>query len=136
MLKSLVSAGVIALAMVGPAMAQDHIRISSDWGQVTADLADNAAAKALAKMLPVMIQMNDLFRQEKNGALPSSLPESARQLDFSTGMLGLWDSDHFVIYTKGGRVPQPGIIVLGKVTGDVSIFDRPGSVTVRIERAD
>ena len=35
---------------------------------------------------------------------------------------------------RGGRVPQPGIILLGRVTDDVSIFDRPGPVTVRVER--
>ena len=32
-----------------------------------------------------------------------------------------------------GRVPQPGIVILGNVTGDVSIFDRPGPITVRAE---
>ncbi|WBY06381.1 hypothetical protein PIB19_12280 [Sphingomonas sp. 7/4-4] len=37
---------------------------------------------------------------------------------------------------RSGRVPAPGIIVLGRVTGDLSIFDRSGAVTVRIERAD
>jgi len=58
-----------------------------------------------------------------------------RTLDFSTGTLGLWSSNHFVIYYRDGRVPQPGIILLGRVTGDVSIFDRPGPITVRIERA-
>jgi hypothetical protein len=40
-----------------------------------------------------------------------------------------------VIYYSSGRVPQPGIVILGKVTGDVSIFDRLGSIAVRIERA-
>jgi hypothetical protein len=40
----------------------------------------------------------------------------------------------FVIYYRDGRVPQPGIILLGRVTDDVSIFDRPGPVTIRIER--
>ena len=57
-----------------------------------------------------------------------------RQLEFSTGTLGLWSSNHFVIYYRDGRVPQPGIIILGRVAGDVSIFDRPGPVTVRVER--
>jgi hypothetical protein len=33
-------------------------------------------------------------------------------------------------------VPQPGIIVLGRVEGDVSIFDRPGNVTVEVTRLD
>jgi hypothetical protein len=79
--------------------------------------------------------MRDHLRQEKTGNLPSDLPPVERQLDFSSGTLGLWSTNHFVIYYRAGRVPQPGIIVLGRVTGDVSIFDRTGPVVVRIERA-
>jgi len=85
-------------------------------------------------MLPLSIEMRDHLRQEKTGNLPSALPAAERQLDFSTGTLGLWSSDHFVIYYRDGRVPQPGIILLGQVIADVSIFDRPGPVTVRVER--
>lgn len=130
------SAMLIALGMVGPAMAQDRIRISSDWGEVTADLANNPASKSLVGMLPLTVEMSDHLRQEKTGNLPSALPELVRQRDFSVGTLGHWSSNHFVIYYRGGRVPEPGIILLGKVRGDVSIFDRPGSITIRIERAD
>jgi len=114
-------------------MAQERIRISSDWGNVTAELADNAAAHSLIQMLPITIDMRDHLRQEKTGNLPSPLPEVPRQLDFAVGTLGLWGSDHFVIYYRKGRVPQPGIVILGNVTGDVSIFDRPGPITVRVE---
>jgi hypothetical protein len=121
--------------MIGPVMAKDRIRISSEWGEVTAELADNDAAKTLARMLPLTVEMTDHLRQEKTGDLPAALPELTRQRDFSVGMLGLWSSNHFVIYYRGGSVPSPGIIPLGQVTGDVSIFDRPGPVTVRIERA-
>lgn len=134
--KLLLGAAIITLGMVGSAMAQDRIHISSDWGDVTADLADNEAAKSLARMLPLTIEMSDHLRQEKTGNLPSALPEVPRQRDFSLGTLGLWSSRDFVIYYRSGRVPLPGIIVLGQVTGDVSIFDRSGPVTVRIERAD
>jgi hypothetical protein len=136
MLKSLLSTAVITLGLVGPAMAQERILISSDWGEVTADLVDNDATKSLVRMLPLTIEMSDHLRQEKTGNLPSPLPDLARQRDFSTGTLGLWSSDHFVIYYRSGRVPQPGIIVLGQVTGDVSIFDRPGPITVNIKRID
>jgi hypothetical protein len=125
---------VIALGSIGPAMAQEHILISSDWGKVTAELVDNDATRALVRMLPLAIDMRDHLRQEKTGNLPAPLPAVERQLDFSTGTLGLWSSDHFVIYYRAGRVPQPGIIVLGRVTGDASIFDRPGPVTIRVER--
>jgi hypothetical protein len=114
-------------------MCEEHIRISSDWGTVTAKLADNAAARSLIRMLPVTINMSDHLRQEKTGNLPSRLAEVPRQVDFAMGTLGLWGPDHFVIYYREGRVPQPWIVILGNVTGDVSIFDRPGPITVRIE---
>jgi hypothetical protein len=84
--------------------------------------------------LPLTIDMRDHLRQEKTGNLPSPLPAAEREVEFSTGTLGLWSSNHFVIYYRDGRVPQPGIILLGRVTGDVSMFDRPGQVTVRLER--
>ncbi len=134
MLKLLLGAAVLALGSSGPAMAQEPIRISSDWGSVTAELVENDATRSLIRMLPLTLDMRDHLRQEKTGNLPSPLPAVERQLDFSTGTLGLWSSNHFVIYYRDGRVPQPGIIILGRVTGDVSIFDRPGPVSVRVER--
>ena len=134
MLNRLSGTFVITLGLIGPAMAQERILISSDWGKVTAELVDNNATRALLEMLPLTIEMRDHLRQEKTGNLPSPLPAAERQLDFSTGTLGLWSSNHFVIYYRDGRVPQPGIVLLGRVTDGVSIFDRPGPVTVRVER--
>jgi hypothetical protein len=136
MLNLLLRAFVITLGLNGSAMAQERILISSDWGSVTADLAENDATRTLVRMLPITIDMRDHLRHEKTGNLPSPLPAVERQRDFSTGTLGLWSSDHFVIYYRDGRVPQPGIIILGQVTGDVSIFDRPGPVTVRVEHME
>ena len=132
MLKTTLAA-IFCLALAGPAMAQDRLSISSEWGKLTADLADNDAAKSLVQLLPITIEMRDHLRQEKTGNLPSPLTEVARQTPFKKGTLGLWSSDHFVIYYRDGRVPQPGIIILGQVTGDVSIFDKPGPVTVQLE---
>ncbi|HEU0145377.1 MAG TPA: cyclophilin-like fold protein [Bradyrhizobium sp.] len=134
MLNLLLRAFVIALGMIGPTMAQERILISSEWGKVNAELVDNKAARSLMQMLPLTIEMRDHLRQEKTGNLPSPLPAVERQLDFSTGTLGLWNSDRFVIYYRDGRVPQPGIIFLGRATGDVSVFDRPGPVSIRVER--
>jgi hypothetical protein len=135
MLRKTLRTAVATLAVTGPAMAQERILISSEWGKVTAELVDNDATRALVRMLPVTIAMRDHLRQEKTGDLPSPLPPVPRQTPFSKGTLGLWSADHFVIYYRDGRVPQPGIIVLGQVTDDVSIFDRPGPVTVRVELA-
>ena len=128
-----ITAALLTLFITEPAMAQQHIEITSQWGNVTAELADNDAARSLSEMLPLTIQMSDHLRQEKTGDLPSPLPEVSRQRDFSPGTLGLWGSGDFVIYYRGGRVPLPGIVILGKVTGDVSIFDRPGEITVQLK---
>jgi hypothetical protein len=134
MFNLLLRAFFATLGLIGPAMAQERILISSNWGNVTAKLVDNNATRSLVQMLPLTIEMRDHLRQEKTGHLPSPLPEVERQLDFSTGTLGLWSADHFVIYYRAGRVPQPGIVLLGRVTDDVAVFDRPGPVTVRVER--
>lgn len=135
MSRTLMAAALAAtLSGAAPALAQERIRIASDWGEVTAELADNASAKALLQMLPLTLRMTDHLRQEKTGNLPAPLPETARQRDFASGTLGLWSADHFVIYYRAGRVPLPGIIELGRVTGDAGVFDRPGAVEVRIER--
>ena len=134
-LAATVRASVLTLGLTGGAMAQEQILISSSWGNVKAELVDNEATRSLVRMLPVTIEMRDHLRQEKTGDLPSPLATSPRQTGFSKGTLGLWSADHFVIYYRDGRVPQPGIVILGQVTDDVSIFDRPGSVKVRVELA-
>src|SRR4051794_19258968 len=82
MLNLLLRAFAITLGLTGPAMAQERILISSDWGKVTAELVDNNATRSLVQMLPLTIEMCDHLRQEKTGNLPSPLPAIERQLDF------------------------------------------------------
>jgi hypothetical protein len=117
-------------------MTQTRISIATERGTVTAELVDNEATRELLRLLPLTTEMRDHLRQEKTGPLPSPLPELPRQTAFSAGTLGLWGNDDFVIYYKGGRVPEPGIIVLGRVTGDLSMFNSPERTMVRIQRAD
>lgn len=135
MLRSILAL-TVTLGTMGAVMAQDRIRISSSWGEVSAEIADTDAGAALMDMLPLTIEMRDHLRQEKTGYLPMDIPAGERQQPFRTGTLGLWSSNHFVIYYRDGRVPLPGIRILGQVEGDVSIFDRPGDVTVEISRID
>lgn len=135
MLRSMLAAAFI-LGSTGAAMAGERIRISSPWGEVAAEIADTDAGAALLDMLPLTIAMRDHLRQEKTGFLPRDLPAGERQPDFRAGTLGLWNRNHFVIYYRDGRVPQPGIRILGQVQGDASVFDRPGGVTVTLTRID
>src|SRR3954453_14268078 len=53
MLNLLLRAFAITLGLTGPAMAQERILISSDWGKVTAELVDNDATRSLVQMLPL-----------------------------------------------------------------------------------
>ena len=61
----------LTLGLTGSAMAQERLLISSEWGKVTGELAENDATRALVRMLPITIEMRDHLRQEKTGNLPS-----------------------------------------------------------------
>ena len=61
---TILAAIVFILGLTGTLMAQERILISSEWGEVTAELADNDAARSLLRILPVTIQMRDHLRQE------------------------------------------------------------------------
>lgn len=115
-------------------MSATEMLIETDRGQLRAQLADNDTARALARLLPLRLQMRDHLRQEKTGMLPSALPDGKRQRDFAVGTLGLWEDRDFVIYYGKGRVPGPGIVILGKVAGDLSQFDNAEAVTVSLSR--
>ncbi len=117
-------------------MALDRITVSSPWGDLTARLASNDAARAFSDMLPLSLELHDHLRQEKTGLLPRAIADDDRQRSFSAGTLGLWSSDSFVIYYRDGKVPSPGIVVLGQAEGDASIFDRSGPVAVTIRNCD
>lgn len=135
-MQKLIVFATASILFTGATMAQETILISSPWGNLTAQLADNASAQALLDMLPLTINMQDHLRQEKTGELPASLPDGKRQLDFENGTLGLWGPNDFVIYYRNGRVPRPGIVVLGRVQGDASILDRDGPITVELELSE
>ena len=108
MFRLLLRAFVITLGLTGPAMAQERVVISSGWGKVTAELVNNNVDPGAGP---------DVAAHDRNARSPPSgkdrqsafaLAVLERQLDFSTGTLGLWSSNHFVIYYRDGRVPQPG----------------------------
>lgn len=136
MLRTATLSLILTLSTSLPTMAQDRIRITSSLGSVVAELNDNPASEALLAMLPLDLAMRDHMRQEKTGDLPQDLPSAERQRNFSAGTLGLWSSGDFVIYYRDGRVPSPGIVILGQVVDDVSVFDNADPVTVRIEAED
>ncbi|WP_236032375.1 cyclophilin-like fold protein [Pseudomonas schmalbachii] len=86
-------------------------------------LADNAAARAFATLLPLTLDMAELNGNEKHGDLPKTLPTNAsRPGTIRNGDLMLYGSDTLVVfyltfdspysYTRLGRVDDPAGLAL------------------------
>jgi len=82
--------------------------------------------------------MGDLYRREKVARLPRPLSTAAKHTQgYSVGDIAYWPpgGDLALFYRHDGeRIPDPGIVVIGRMTAGVEALDRPGAVTVTIER--
>jgi hypothetical protein len=87
--------------------------------------------------LPLTLTMNDLFRREKFAPLPRGLSEQGtRTHDYAVGTIGYWapGPDVAIFYRQDGeRIPDPGLIVLGKVKAGIEAFDVRGTLEATIE---
>ncbi|MGO4549940.1 cyclophilin-like fold protein [Lysobacter sp. 2RAF19] len=64
-------------------------------------LADNAAAKQFAQLLPLALEMSDLNGNEKHSKLPIQLPTDARRPGtIRNGDLMLYGQDTLVVFYK------------------------------------
>lgn len=104
---------------------------------VSATLNDSEAARDLAAMLPLSIQMRDHLRREKTGHIPKPLSERTQGgPTYEKCDLGYWrPGGNFVIFYRhdGLTIPSPGIVLLGKIDSGAEVFDVPGSVDVSVE---
>jgi hypothetical protein len=127
----------IAFSAAASAQEGQRIRIRMGDQAITATLNNSDAARDLAAMLPVSINMHDHMRREKTGPLPGPLSERTRGVPaYQTGDLGYWrPGGNFVIFYlhDGLTIPSPGIVHLGKVDANVDIFNVPGNVNVTVE---
>ncbi len=120
-----------------PAM---KIRLSVNNKVLTATLADNKTARDFISLLPLTLTMNDLFGREKYARLPRAISqEGKRTHTYQIGDLAYWSPSHDVaVYYRqdGDKIPEPGIIVIGKIDSGVAALDVAGSVKVTIELHD
>lgn len=97
-------------------------------------LADNAAARTFATLLPLTLEMSDLNSNEKYASLPGALPSNAiKPGTIHAGDLMLYGNDTLVIfystfestyaYTRLGHVDENGSLaqVLGRHAVRVTI---------------
>lgn len=97
--------------------SMDHMEVQAGGQIFLVTLADNASAKALATMLPMTVEMNELNGNEKYYDLPDKLPSKPEQVkNIHTGDLMLYGADCLVLfyedfqtsysYTRLGRIDQ------------------------------
>src|SRR6267143_209836 len=83
---------------------------------------------------------NDLFRREKFAHLPRAISEQGKQTHtYEIGQVVYWSPgpDVAIFYRNDGeKIPNPGIIVIGKIDSGVAALDVAGSVKVTIELHD
>jgi len=103
-----------------PSMTTEESRMWMTVGErrFAITLADNAAARAFAALLPLTLDMTELNGNEKYATLPKALPEnSSRPGTIRNGDLMLYGADTLVVfyltfdssyaYTRLGRVDDP-----------------------------
>ena len=112
------------------------IQIKVKDAVLRATLLDSEAARDFASLLPLSLPMNDLFRREKYGRLPRAISEGGKRTHtYEVGDIAYWPPgpDVAIFYRHDGqRIPQPGIVVLGRIDSGVDVFDVPGSTSVTI----
>ena len=113
-----------------------NLKITIGSRVFTAELDDNAAARAFAALLPLQAEMNELNGNEKYASLPQNLPtDPYRPGTIRCGDLMLWGNNTIVLfyetfqssysYTRLGRIDDPS--GLAEAVG-------PGNVRVVFER--
>jgi hypothetical protein len=116
-----------------------RLRITVGDKAIEATLADSEAARDFASLLPLTLAMHDLFRREKFAHLPRAISEQGKRMnDYAVGTIGYWSPgpDVAIFYRQDGeRIPDPGLIVLGKIKAGVEALDVRGAIRATIELA-
>ena len=116
------------------------IRLTVNDKSITARLIDSPTARDFVSLLPLTLTMNDLFRREKFGHLPRAISNEGKHTHrYALGEIAYWPPgpDVAVFYRHDGEaIPEPGIVVIGKVLSGIDAFSVRGAMTVRFERLD
>lgn len=113
------------------------IRLNVEGKELTATLIDGKTSRDFIALLPLTLTMNNLFGREKFAHLPRTLSEGGRRTRTDeVGEVAYWspNRDVAIFYRHDGpEIPDPGLIVMGKIDSGVEVLNVPGSVKVTIQ---
>ena len=117
-----------------------RIRLTIEGQTATATLNDTPTARDFASLLPLALNMHDLFGREKPGQLARPLTLSKGQATYQVSDLGYWAPSHdlAIFYADDGQtIPSPGIVIIGRIDSGLEIIaDAGGSFRLTIEPLD
>ena len=95
-------------------------------------LADNAAARTFATLLPLTLEMNDLNSNEKYASLPAALPSNASKPGtIHAGDLMLYGTDTLVVFYSTFK-SKYAYTRLGRVDDTANLAQVVGRHTVKV----
>jgi hypothetical protein len=118
-----------------------RLKITVRGRVLAAVVIDSETARDFLTLLPMTVRTSDYVSREKYWHLPRALAAGRdRQREYERGDLGFWpfNNDMALFYSHDGSLlPNPGLIVVAKITSGLEIFNRyPGSVELKIELAE
>lgn len=118
-----------------------NIRLTTPNGAATGRIDDSPAGRDLLSLLPLTLDMAELFSREKVSALPRALTSASEgQTTYSVAEIGYWPPTHDIVFfhadTPGGNdIPAPGNVHLGTITSGLDLLAAAGtSFTLTIEQ--
>src|SRR5262249_20585268 len=114
------------------------IRFVVGQKSVEATLDDGATANDFVSLLPLELELNDLFAREKSGQLPRALFEDKQRTHtYEVGDIVYWPPGPHVavFYRQDGRIVAAGMIRLGTVDAGVDAFAHFSTIRATIELA-
>lgn len=115
----------------------EDITIRAGETIISATLNGSDAAREFASRLPVTVSMTRMGEHEYYGALDQPLTHTNElQTGYTVGDLAFWTpGDLFAIYFDEPENKPEGLMILGQITSDMSVFNTlEVSVTMTIER--
>ena len=115
------------------------IRLTVKDTALTATLIESETARDFVSLLPLTLTMNDLFRREKFAHLPRAISEGGKRTHaYQVGDVAYWPPgpDLAIFYHHDGQdIPNPGIIVIGRIDSGVEALGLAGPSRVKVALA-
>jgi hypothetical protein len=120
---------------VNKKVAAMKIKITMGEKVVTATLADSETARDFASLLPLTLTLEDYNKTEKISDLPKRLSTKGAPAgsDPSVGDIAYYApwGNLAIFYRDFGY--SSGLVIFGKIDGEIEAFNAPGSVKATIE---